>query len=147
MPTVSLKSSAGKWIMASSILASAMAFIDGTALNVILPALQKDLQATGSGLFWILNSYLLMLASLILIGGTLGDNRGRKNVFMIGIALFICGSVACGFAPDVVWLVIFRLLQGIGGALMIPEACLSYPLPLMKKNAAGRSVPGLRRLP
>jgi EmrB/QacA subfamily drug resistance transporter len=120
MPTVALGSKEGKWIMTSSILASAMAFIDGTALNVILPALQKDLQATGSGLFWILNAYLLMLAALILIGGTLGDNLGRKKVFMIGIAIFISGSIACGFAPDVLWLVIFRLLQGIGGALMIP---------------------------
>ena len=120
MATVSLKSREGKWIMASTILASAMAFIDGTALNVVLPALQESLAASGSDLFWILNAYLLMLASLILIGGTLGDNLGRKKVFMIGIVVFIAGSAACGFASNVTWLVIFRLLQGIGGALMIP---------------------------
>jgi len=70
MATVALKSSAGKWIMVSTILASAMAFIDGTALNVVLPALQKNLNATGTDLFWMLNAYLLMLASLILIIGS-----------------------------------------------------------------------------
>src|SRR3979409_2667842 len=73
MSTVSLDSSTGKWIMVSAILASAMAFIDSTALNVVLPSLQASLRATGAELFWVLNAYLLMLASLILIGGSLGD--------------------------------------------------------------------------
>src|SRR6202012_6254697 len=98
MPTVALKSPAGKWIMVSAILASAMAFIDGTALNVVLPALQKALNATGTDLFWLLNAYLLILAALILVGGSLGDRIGRKKVFMIGILVFIIGSTACGFA-------------------------------------------------
>ncbi len=120
MPTVALKSSAGKWIMVSTILASAMAFIDGTALNVVLPALQKSLNATSADLFWLLNAYLLMLASLILIGGSMGDKLGRKKVFMLGIFIFIAGSAACGFAPDVHFLIVFRVIQGIGGALMIP---------------------------
>src|ERR1700750_1125052 len=116
MSTVSLSSSAGKWIMVSAILASAMAFIDGTALNVILPSLQQSLNATGADLFWILNAYLLMLASLILIGGSLGDNLGRKKICMAGISIFIAGSAACGFAPGVTFLIIFRIIQGIGGA-------------------------------
>ncbi|WP_448702429.1 MFS transporter [Mucilaginibacter sp. AW1-3] len=120
METVALGSKAGKWIMISSILASSMAFIDGTALNVVLPALQKSLNASGTDLFWILNAYLLMLAALILIGGSLGDQLGRKKVFMIGIAIFICGSALCGFAPGVTFLIAFRMLQGVGGALMIP---------------------------
>jgi len=120
MATVSLRSAAGKWVMVSAILASAMAFIDSTALNVVLPSLQKSLQATGADLFWILNAYLLILASLILIGGSMGDKLGRKKVFMAGIFIFICGSAACGFAPDVLCLIIFRMIQGIGGALMIP---------------------------
>jgi EmrB/QacA subfamily drug resistance transporter len=120
MATVSLRSAAGKWVMVSAILASAMAFIDSTALNVVLPSLQKSLQATGADLFWILNAYLLMLASLILIGGSMGDKLGRKKVFMAGIFIFICGSAACGFAPSVLYLIIFRIIQGIGGALMIP---------------------------
>jgi EmrB/QacA subfamily drug resistance transporter len=120
MATVSLSSSEGKWIMASAILASAMAFIDGTALNVVLPSLQQSLHANGTDLFWILNAYLLMLASLILLGGSLGDKLGRRKIFMIGIVIFIAGSAACGFAPDVHYLVAFRAFQGMGGALMIP---------------------------
>src|ERR1700749_3116162 len=118
MATVSLSSPAGKWVMVSTILASSMAFIDGTALNVVLPALQKSLNASGTDLFWILNAYLLMLASLILIGGSLGDKLGRKKIFMLGIFIFIGGSAACGFAPSVLTLVVFRIIQGVGGALM-----------------------------
>ena len=120
MATVALRSAAGKWVMVSAILATSMGFIDGTALNVVLPSLQKSLQASGADLFWVLNAYLLMLASLILIGGSMGDRLGRKKVFMAGIFIFICGSAACGFAPNVLYLVVFRLIQGIGGALMIP---------------------------
>ncbi|ASU35095.1 MFS transporter [Mucilaginibacter xinganensis] len=120
MTTVALKSPAGKWIMVSAIMASAMAFIDGTALNVVLPALQKSLQASGADLFWILNAYLLMLAALMLIGGALGDKLGRKRIFMAGIFIFICGSALCGLSPGVTYLVVFRIIQGIGGALMIP---------------------------
>lgn len=115
-----LSSVTGKWIMVSVILASAMAFIDGTVLNVALPSLQKDLNATGIDLFWILNSYLLMLAALILTGGSLGDKLGRKKIFMIGIAIFILGSVLCSFSPSVSFLIASRALQGLGGALMIP---------------------------
>ncbi len=120
MPLVSLKSPAGQWIMASSILASSMAFIDSTALNVVLPSLQQDLNATGTDLFWVLNSYLLMLASLVLLGGSLGDKLGRKKVFITGILVFLAGSAACGLAPNINLLISFRALQGVGGALMIP---------------------------
>jgi EmrB/QacA subfamily drug resistance transporter len=118
--TVALNSPEGRWTITSAILASSMAFIDGTALNVVLPSLQKSLQASGSDLFWILNAYLLTLAALILVGGSLGDKLGRKKVFMTGIVIFIAGSAACGFAPTVNFLIAFRLFQGVGGALMIP---------------------------
>jgi EmrB/QacA subfamily drug resistance transporter len=120
MATVTLGSPAGKWVLASTILASAMAFIDSTALNVVLPSLQKSLHANAPELFWILNAYLLMLAALILVGGSLGDRLGRKRVFMIGIFVFICASAACGLAPSTGALIAFRVIQGIGGALMIP---------------------------
>ena len=120
MSTITLRSPTGRWIMASVILASAMAFIDGTVLNVALPSLQKDLNASGADLFWILNSYLLMLAALILTGGSLGDKLGRKKIFMTGIAVFILGSASCGLAPSVSYLIGFRAVQGLGGALMIP---------------------------
>jgi len=106
--------------MVSAILASSMAFIDGTALNVVLPSLQQSLGATGADLFWILNAYLLMLAALMLIGGALGDRLGRKKIFMVGIFIFITGSAACGFAPTVNLLILFRIVQGIGGSMMIP---------------------------
>src|SRR3978361_856798 len=119
MATVTLRSAGGRWVMVSAILASAMAFIDATALNVILPSLQKSLNASGADLFWLLNAYLLMLASLILIGGSLGDKLGRKKIFVIGIIIFIAGSAACGLAPGINFLIAFRILQGIGGAFMI----------------------------
>lgn len=106
--------------MASTILASSIAFIDSTALNVVLPSLQKSLNASGPDLFWILNAYLLILASMMLIGGALGDKLGRKKVYMTGIFIFIGGSAACGLAPNVSFLILFRVIQGIGGALMIP---------------------------
>jgi EmrB/QacA subfamily drug resistance transporter len=139
MATVALKSAEGKWIMVSAILASAMAFIDGTALNVVLPALQKSLNATGADLFWLLNAYLLMLASLILIGGSLGDKLGRKKVFMLGILVFILGSTACGLAPTVFLLIIFRIVQGVGGALMIPGS-LSLISSSINENERGKAI-------
>ncbi|MDB5110774.1 MAG: family efflux transporter permease subunit, partial [Mucilaginibacter sp.] len=139
MSTVALSSSAGKWIMVSAILASAMAFIDSTALNVVLPSLQQSIQATGADLFWILNAYLLMLASLILVGGSMGDKLGRKKTFMWGICIFIIGSAACGLSPGVVYLIIFRIIQGTGGALMIPGS-LSLISSSINANERGKAI-------
>jgi EmrB/QacA subfamily drug resistance transporter len=119
-PSISVNSTAGRWVLFSTILASAMAFIDSTALNVILPSLQEKLDAKGSELFWVLNAYLLMLASFILVSGSLGDKLGRKKVYMIGIGVFILSSAACGLSPTIEWLIAFRAIQGLGGALMIP---------------------------
>jgi EmrB/QacA subfamily drug resistance transporter len=139
MATVALRSTAGKWIMVSAIMASAMAFIDGTALNVVLPSLQESLNASGTDLFWVLNAYLLMLAALILIGGSLGDHLGRKKVFMYGIFIFIAGSAACGFAWNINMLIVFRVLQGIGGALMIPGS-LSLISSSIRENEKGKAI-------
>lgn len=139
MPAITLNSATGKWIMASVILASAMAFIDGTALNVVLPSLQKDLSASGTDLFWLLNSYLLMLSALILPGGSLGDKLGRKKIFMIGIIFFILGSTASGFAPTIFYLIVFRAIQGIGGALMIPGS-LSIITSSFSKEERGKAI-------
>ena len=139
MSTVSLSSPAGKWVMVSAILASSMGFIDGTALNVVLPSLQRSLGASGAQLFWILNAYLLMLASLILVGGALGDKLGRKRVFLTGICIFMLGSAACGFAPGVAWLIGFRALQGLGGALMIPGS-LSLISSSINDNEKGKAI-------
>lgn len=137
--TVALKSSEGKWIMSSTILASSIAFIDGTALNVVLPALQKSLNATAADLFWILNAYLLILASLILVGGSMGDKLGRKKIFMLGIFIFIVASTACGFSPNVNFLIAFRIIQGVGGSLMIPGS-LSIISSSINNNERGKAI-------
>ncbi|MHB8629164.1 MAG: MFS transporter [Aggregatilineales bacterium] len=83
----------GRWVLLATITASSMVFIDGTALNVALNALQQDLQASGAQLIWIVNAYVLVLASLILIGGSLGDHFGRNRIFRIGIIIFSASSL------------------------------------------------------
>jgi len=110
----------GRWVLFATILASSMAFIDFTALNVALPAIQSTLSARGSELLWVANGYNLLLASLILVGGSLGDRLGRKKVFAGGIILFTVSSIFCGVSPSVGFLVAGRAVQGIGGALMVP---------------------------
>jgi EmrB/QacA subfamily drug resistance transporter len=129
----------GRWVLFSTILASAMAFIDGSALNVALPALQADLQATGTQLLWVVNGYLLMLASLIMIGGSLGDRLGLKKVFMAGIGLFMLGSLSSGLSPTVELLIWSRMLQGIGGALMIPGS-LALITASFESDRRGRAI-------
>jgi EmrB/QacA subfamily drug resistance transporter len=111
---------AEQWVLIAAILASAMAFIDQTALDVASARLQTDLNLSGTQLFWVSTAYALFLASLLLVGGALGDLYGRKRVFMIGIGIFTAASVACGLAPTGDLLIIGRAVQGIGGALMIP---------------------------
>ena len=88
---------AGRWVLVAAVLAMSMAFIDITALNVALPALQAALAATGPDLFWILNAYALPLTSFLLLAGALGDRYGRKHIFRLGIAWFAMASLACGF--------------------------------------------------
>jgi EmrB/QacA subfamily drug resistance transporter len=110
----------GRWVLFATILASSMAFIDSSALNVALPALQADLHARGTELLWIVNAYALILAALLLVGGSLGDRFGRKRVFMIGIALFAGASLVCGLASSTGMLIGARAAQGIGAALMVP---------------------------
>jgi EmrB/QacA subfamily drug resistance transporter len=110
----------GRWVLFATVLASSMVFIDGSALNVALPVLQRDLGANGTELLWIVNSYALLLAALILQGGSLGDHYGRKRVFMAGIGLFAVASFCCGIAPTTGFLIAARAVQGVGGALMVP---------------------------
>lgn len=110
----------GPWVLVATILGSSMAFIDGTAVNVALPVLQRDLGATSGDLQWIVEAYSLFLSALILVGGSLGDHLGRKRVYAAGVALFTLASVACGLAPGVVPLIAARAIQGIGGALLVP---------------------------
>jgi len=108
------------WILAATILGSSMAFIDGTVVNVALPALQTSLNATAIDVQWVVESYALLLAALLLAGGSLGDLYGRRRVFVIGVGIFAVSSIWCGFAPSINQLIIARAVQGIGGALLVP---------------------------
>src|SRR5271170_6800928 len=110
----------GPWILAATILGSSMAFIDGTVVNVALPALQSALGATIAQVQWVVESYALFLAALLLVGGSLGDIYGRRKIFVIGVVLFSLASIWCGLAPNIGQLIIARSLQGIGGALLVP---------------------------
>jgi EmrB/QacA subfamily drug resistance transporter len=108
------------WVLAATILASSMAFIDGTVVNVALPVLQVDLDVNVASVQWVIEAYTLFLASLLLTGGALGDRYGRKLIFVIGIIIFTLSSIAAGLAPNIEILIAARSIQGIGGALLVP---------------------------
>ncbi len=110
----------GPWVLAATILGSSMAFIDGTVVNVALPALQSGLHATVSDVQWVVESYALLLSSLLLLGGALGDLYGRARIFVCGVVIFAIGSAWCGFAHSITSLVVARGVQGIGAALLVP---------------------------
>jgi EmrB/QacA subfamily drug resistance transporter len=108
------------WILAATILGSSMAFIDGTVVNVALPALQKNLNATVLDVQWVVESYALFLAALLLAGGSMGDRFGRRRIFCFGVALFALASIGCGLAENVRQLIVARAVQGVAGALLVP---------------------------
>jgi EmrB/QacA subfamily drug resistance transporter len=117
---VAFDSGAGRWVLLIAVLGSGIAFLDGTVLNVALPAIGRDFDASTSALQWMLNGYLLTLASLILLGGSLGDRYGRRRIFAVGVGWFTAASLLCALAPSAELLIVARLLQGIGGALLTP---------------------------
>ena len=108
------------WTLIAAIRGSSIAFIDGTVVNVALPALQASLNATAPQVQWVVEAYALLLASLILVGGSLGDIFGRRRVFTLGVTLFAVASAWCGLAPTIAHLIAARALQGIGGAMLVP---------------------------
>jgi EmrB/QacA subfamily drug resistance transporter len=108
--------------LAATILGSSMAFIDGSVVNVALPAIQQDLGAGAAGVQWVMNAYLLLLGALVLIGGSAGDRHGRRRIFLLGIVLFGVASIACALAPGVGSLVAARAAQGIAAALLVPSS-------------------------
>jgi len=110
----------GPWILAATILASSMAFIDSTIVNVATPTLQSSFHTNVIDVQWVIESYGLFLAALILVGGALGDRLGRRLVFLSGVVIFAAASAACGLAPTIQLLVIARAVQGIGAALLVP---------------------------
>lgn len=118
--TVRLSSTQGRALLVAMVLGSGVAFLDSTVVNVALPIIGTDLDADLAALQWTINAYTLMLAALILLGGSLGDRLGRRRIFVVGVAWFTIASVLCAVAPNVEILIAARALQGIGGALLTP---------------------------
>ena len=119
-PMVAASSPAGRGLIAATALGSGMAFLDGSVVNVALPAIGRELGGGFSILQWVLDGYLLALAALLLLGGVLGDRYGRRRIFVVGLVLFTAASLGCGLAPTGPMLILARLVQGVGGALLIP---------------------------
>lgn len=132
------KKTSGAWILAATILGSSMVFIDGTVVNVALPALQSNLNATVVDVQWVVEAYALFLAALLLTGGSLGDHFGRKRIYIIGVSLFALASIWCGLAPNINQLILARAAQGIGGALLVPGslAIISNAFPADERGRA-----------
>src|ERR1700722_12165105 len=108
--------------LAATILGSSMAFIDSSVWNIALPGIQQALHANAASTQWIVNAYLLLLAALVLVGGSAADLYGRRRIFMTGIALFTAASIACGLSPDIEVLIVSRAVQGLGAALLTPAS-------------------------
>ena len=126
-------------MLAAAILGSSITFIDGTVVNVALPVLQSELGASVAEAQWIVESYALMLAALILVGGSLGDRLGRRRVFSAGVLLFALASVWCGLAPDIIQLIVARGVQGVGAALLVPGS-LALISANFRKETRGRAI-------
>ena len=137
----------GPWILAATILGSAMAFIDGTVVNVALPQIQARLNATAIDAQWIVESYALFLAALILVGGSLGDHYGRRRIFTLGVVMFAAASVLCGLASSPEQLIVARAVQGVGGALLVPGslAIISASFEEERRGPGHRYVVGFLR--
>ena len=127
-----------RWTLVAAVLGSSLAFMDGTVVNVALPAIQRELNAVVSDAQWIMESYALILAALLLVGGALGDRYGRRRIFVIGVLLFATSSMACAFSVSALQLIATRAVQGIGAALLIPGslALVSSAYPLAERGAA-----------
>lgn len=121
-PVQSLTAARKRWVLIATVLGSSLTFIDGSALGVALPAIQRDLGAGPAAVQWISNAYMLTLGALVLIGGAAGDRFGRRRVFLIGVGVFALASIVCGLAPTVEMLIGGRALQGVGAALLTPGA-------------------------
>jgi MFS family permease len=108
------------WVLTATVLGSAMAFVDESVVNIVLPAMEKDLSASLAAMQWVVNAYTLSLTALLLTGGAAGDQYGRRKIFAIGIAIFAVTSLGCGLAWNVLPLIAARTAQGLGAALLIP---------------------------
>jgi EmrB/QacA subfamily drug resistance transporter len=128
-----------KWVLAGTILGSSMAFIDSTVVNVALPALQSNLHASVVDVQWVVESYGLFLSALILVGGALGDRMGRRAMFLMGVALFAAASAGCGLSSSIKQLVLWRCVQGIGAAFLVPGS-LALISACFDEKSRGRAI-------
>src|ERR1700719_2961196 len=119
---VALSQKRKRLTLAATILGSSMALIDGSVVNIALPAIQQALQADAAATRWIVNAYLLLLGALVLIGGSAADRYGRRRIFLLGIVVFTIASIACGLAPNITLLIASRAVQGLGAALLTPAS-------------------------
>lgn len=126
-------------VLAATVLASSMAFIDGTVVTIALPVLQADFSAALQDLQWVVNGYTLMLGALILVGGSLGDHMGRRRIFLVGIVVFAAASLLCALAGGVRILIAARILQGIGAALLVPQS-LAIIAAAFPREVRGRAI-------
>ena len=133
---------AGRWILLATVLGSSMAMLDGTIVNVALPAIGEDLDAGIAGLQWTVNGYTLTLAAFILLGGAAGDRFGRRRVFLVGVVGFALASLLCGLAPNIETLVAARALQGVAGALLTPGSLAILQASFAAPTGDGPSAPG-----
>ena len=133
------KASAKTWVLVAAILGSAMTFIDGSAVNVALPVIQRELGADAAQMQWVVEGYSLFLSALILLGGSLGDLYGRKRLFLMGIVVFAVSSMGCVLAPNVSVLIVARCMQGIGAACAMPES-LALISATFSGEARGRAI-------
>jgi EmrB/QacA subfamily drug resistance transporter len=130
----------GLWILLATILGSSMAFIDSSVVNVALPRLQLELNASATSVQWVVEAYALFLGSLILVGGSLGDLFGRKRIFALGIGVFALASIWCGLSRDITQLIIARAVQGIGGALLTPGSLSIIRASFEDEEQRGRAI-------
>jgi len=135
-----ISASIRRWTLVATILASGIIFLDSTVVNVALPAIDRQLNAGLSGLQWIVDSYVLTLASLLILGGSLGDRYGRRQMMLIGLIGFGLLSAACGLSPSIAWLIGARLLQGVAGALLVPGSLAILQATFPKGEARGRAI-------
>jgi EmrB/QacA subfamily drug resistance transporter len=117
-----VRATPSRWVLPAAILGSSMSFIDGSVVNVALPAMQQSFAASLGTMQWVMNGYMLTLASLILLGGSAGDRFGLRRVFIIGLIAFTAASLACALAPSALWLIAARTAQGVAAALLTPAS-------------------------
>ncbi|MDF2762097.1 MAG: drug resistance transporter, EmrB/QacA subfamily, partial [Thermomicrobiales bacterium] len=130
----------GRAVLIATILASSMVFIDSSAVNVALPTIQRELDASAAQAQWVVESYALFLAALLLVGGVLGDRFGRKRIFVLGTVLFASTSIWCGLSPTIEMLIAARAAQGVAAALLTPASLAIISAAFNDETERGRAI-------